>query len=111
MEVVANPVKSPTIADVKVFWPAIVCAKVVINPVDPELATGILNVWVEPEELMLNTLPEVPVAKYWLLSVMEFKFVNPDAALETVMATQLKLPIVSDCNTELPVDGVVAGSV
>jgi hypothetical protein len=34
------------------------------KPVEPVLAIGILNVWVEPEEDILNPDPEVPVAKY-----------------------------------------------
>ena len=42
------------IADVNVFWPAIVWACVEIKPVDPEPAIGILKVWVEPEEDILN---------------------------------------------------------
>ena len=53
------------------------------KPVEPVLAIGILNVWVEPEEDILNSDPEVPVAKYCIDSVRVLIVVTPvDAATD-----------------------------
>lgn len=44
-----------------------------INPRLDDVAFGILNVWVEPEETMLKSDPEVPVAKVCVETVSPFK--------------------------------------
>ena len=49
---------------VNVLIPANDCANVETKPVAPVLAIGMLNVWVEPTDDMLNAVPEVPVDKY-----------------------------------------------
>ena len=66
---------------VKVLIPANDWFKVETKPVDPIPAIGILNVWVEPDDDILNTLPEVPTEKYCCVAVKEFKVVIPVAAV------------------------------
>ena len=61
--------------------PVNVCARVETKPVAPTPAIGILNVCVEPEEDILNPLPEVPVAKYCCVAVKELRVVKPVAAV------------------------------
>ena len=51
--------------------PAIVCDEVVIIPEEPEPATGMLNVCVEPMDTILKSVPEYPVANDCVV------FVNP----------------------------------
>ena len=46
------------IADVNVFWPAIVCACVDIRPVAPDPAIGIFSVCVDPDDENAGTVPE-----------------------------------------------------
>ena len=65
----------------KVLAPVNVCAKVETKPVAPTPAIGILNVCVEPEEDILNPLPEVPVAKYWIPIFKPLRVVKPVAAV------------------------------
>jgi hypothetical protein len=48
--------------------------------VEPDPASGILNVCVDPDEDILNPLPEIPVAKYCCVAVKELSVVNPVAA-------------------------------
>jgi hypothetical protein len=71
---------------VKVFAPAIVCAAVVIMPEAPEPATGILNVCVEPEDTILKSVPEYPVANDWLPVTKPFNEVIPPPVVEIVIA-------------------------
>ena len=56
--VVAVPVRSPIIADVKVFCPANVWFDVETKPVAPDPAIGILNVCVSPKEEIFGKSPE-----------------------------------------------------
>ena len=77
----AVPVRSPIIEDVNVFCPAMVCAKVVIKPVEPEPAIGMLNVCEDPTELMLKKAPEVPVSSVWVPTLIPFSVVIPTAAV------------------------------
>ena len=60
--VTAN-VEAAVKAPLKVLAPANVCVPVVTVPEAPVPAAGILNVCVEIEETILNSVPEVPVAK------------------------------------------------
>ena len=47
----------------------------------PDPAIGMLNVCVDPDELILNPLPEIPVAKYCCVEVSELSVVIPVAAV------------------------------
>ena len=98
-------------AEENVFAPAIVWAKFVTKPVLPEPAIGILNVCVDPVELILKLLPDEPVAKYWIPAVSAFKVVKPVPLLVAVIGTQDITPATSDCKTEVPVAGLVDGKV
>ena len=60
-------------ADEKVLLPAMVCAPVVTRPLAVAEASGILNVWAEPEDEIAKSVPVVPVAKVWVLLVKPFK--------------------------------------
>ena len=66
-EILAVPVtanvEAATRAPLNVFAPANVCVPVVTVPDEPVPAAGILNVCVEPDETILNSVPDVPVAK------------------------------------------------
>ena len=78
-----DPVVELTITSpVKVLVPAKDCAKVETKPVAPVPAIGILNVCVDPEEDILNPLPEIPVEKNCCVAVKELIVVIPVAAVD-----------------------------
>src|SRR5665213_543214 len=52
-----------------VLLPAIVCAPVVTAPRAVAEASGILKVWVEPDETILKSDPELPVANVCVVAV------------------------------------------
>ena len=98
---------------VNVFAPAKDCVDVETKPVAPVPAIGILNVCVDPEEDTLNNEPVVPTAKYCSPEVSKFKEERPlpPPTPVAVIATQERLPDVSDCKTDAPVEGAVFGRV
>src|SRR5664279_1082941 len=54
---------------VKVLLPAIVCEPAVMTPRAVAEASGILKVWVEPDDTILKSVPEVPGAKVCVVAV------------------------------------------
>ena len=82
-------------ADEKVLLPAMVCAPVVITPLAVAEASGILNVWAEPEDEILKSVPVVPVANVWVLPVNPFKLVMaaPSLLLNADQSADDKKPL------------------
>ena len=72
-----------------VLEPANVWDWVETRPVAPEPAIGILNVWVEPDETILNNVPEVPTAKSCYVTPMPFKILKPIALPDPVDVVQV----------------------
>ena len=69
-------------------------SEVASNPLFVAEAVGRLKVWTEPEETMLKSVPEVPVAKVW---------VAVDKPLREVMAELMK-DGVTQTGAEVPLD-------
>ena len=64
-------------AEEKVLAPAMVWAAVVTAPLADAPASGILNVWVVPEEDILKSVPVLPVANVWVAPVRPLRLVMP----------------------------------
>ena len=105
-------------AEEKVLAPAMVWAPVVTTPLAVAEASGILNVWVEPEEEILKSVPVLPVANVWVVAVRPFKLVMaaPDAvkvdigSLRTsplVMVSRLSAVVLVPACTPVRVKGLV----
>ena len=87
---------------VKVLMPAKDWARVDTKPVAPTPAIGMLNVWVDPEEDILNPVPEVPEVKYWadavkpLTEVIErpatLVHLTPVGVVASAVNTKLSVP-------------------
>lgn len=71
------PVTAATTPSEKVFAPAKVCAPVETRPRAEPDAFGMLNVWADPLEEIAKSLPDVPVAKVWVVPVSVLSVVMP----------------------------------
>ena len=96
------------IPEAKYFNPNIVCAVPEIKPVDALPAKAILNVCVEPMELIVKPEPEIELEKYCVVAVRPFR-VKPEPLAD--IKIQERFPAASELKTEEPVDGDDAGQI
>ena len=92
----------PTVrSSLNVFAPAIVCAPAVTSPRAEALASGMLNVWVEPLEEMPKSVPAVPVANVCVgadVVVRPLRLRRPAPSFTASVSTVQSLPVQDSCH-------------